>query len=157
MGATWKGLVWNSGHLQRPDPSDPPSRGEGVRFPHTWPVTPSPTWLPPIPILRLVGSQLPRGGLGHGAVSGDLSSRDMTGGRVLHPGETHRHPQQESQGCPLHRTPPPAPPPPPFLRTGVVLPQVQQPLLLGLPASVQTGDSEPAMRATRNPAAASVR
>uniref|UniRef100_A0A8C0M932 Serpin family G member 1 n=2 Tax=Canis lupus familiaris TaxID=9615 RepID=A0A8C0M932_CANLF len=43
----------------------------------------------------------------------------MTGGRVLHPGETHRHPQQESQGCPLHRTPPPAPPPPPFLRTGV--------------------------------------
>lgn len=73
-------------------PVIPPSREEGVRFHRTSPSPLPPLGLHPHLILWLVGSHLPRGGLGHQAVSRDLTSRDISGGRALHLGDPQASP-----------------------------------------------------------------
>lgn len=73
-------------------PVIPPSREEGVRFHRTSPSPLPPLGLHPHLILWLVGSHLPRGGLGHQVVSRDLTSRDISGGRALHLGDPQASP-----------------------------------------------------------------
>lgn len=100
LGVIWKGLRWE----QWADPSDSPSGEEGVRSHHGRPITPSLLGLHPHRILRLVESYFPRSSLEHQAMSRDLTSRDVSRGLVLHPGDPQAS-QQESQGCSLQRRP----------------------------------------------------